>query len=85
MLIMAWQILSVYKQVMVLVELPELAVYHIEVLVAEEVCHLIDVILVLEQLQSWQELWSPQLRDGNSAAPGTINLIEYASYHLQTL
>ena len=32
---------------MVLVQLPELAMYHIEVLVTEEVCHLIDIVLVL--------------------------------------
>ena len=33
---------------MVLVQLPELAVDHVEMFVAEEVGHLIDVILVLE-------------------------------------
>ena len=41
---------------MVLVQLPELAINHVEMLVAEEVCHLIDVVLILEQLQSRQEL-----------------------------
>ena len=32
---------------MVLVKLPKLAINHIEVLVTEEVCHLIDIVLVL--------------------------------------
>ena len=46
--VMSGQVLPVYKEVMVLVQLPELAVDHIEVLVAEEVGHLVDVILILE-------------------------------------
>ena len=51
-LVVTGQIFSVNKQIVVLVQLPELAVYHIEVLVAEEVGHLIDVIFILKQLQS---------------------------------
>ena len=52
MLVVTGQILSINKQIMIFVKLPELAVYHIEVLVAEEVGHLIDVIFILKQLQS---------------------------------
>ena len=51
-LVVTGQIFSVNEQIVVLVQLPELAVYHIEVLVAEEVGHLIDVIFILKQLQS---------------------------------
>ena len=40
MVVMSSEVLSVYEQVVVLVELPELAVDDIEVLVAEEVGHL---------------------------------------------
>ena len=70
---------------MVLVQLPELAINHVEMLVAEEVCHLIDVVLVLEQLQSRQELWSPQLRHCDLATPWTVDFIENTSYHLQKI
>ena len=48
MVVMSGQVLPVYKEVMVLVQLPELAVDHIEVLVAKEVSDLVDVILILE-------------------------------------
>ena len=48
MVVMSGQVLPVYKEVMVLVQLPELAVDHVEVLIAEEVGHLVDVILILE-------------------------------------
>ena len=40
MVVVSSEVLSVYEQVVVLVELPELAVDDVEVLVAEEVGHL---------------------------------------------
>ena len=46
MVIVSGQVFSVNKEVMVLVEFPELAVDHVEVLVAEEVRNLIDVLLL---------------------------------------
>ena len=41
---------------MVLVKLPELAVDDVEMFVAEKVCHLVDIIFILEQLQNLEEL-----------------------------
>ena len=45
MIIVACQVLSVYEKIVVLVQLPELAVDHVEVLVAEEVRHLVQQTL----------------------------------------
>ena len=56
MIIVACQVLSVYEKIVVLVQLPELAVYHIEVLVAEKVCHLVDIVLILHKPQCRKEL-----------------------------
>ena len=49
MIIVACQVLSVYEKIVVLVQLPELAVYHIEVLVAEKIGHLVDIVLILQK------------------------------------
>ena len=49
MIIVACQVLSVYEKIVVLVQLPELAVYHIEMFVAEKVGDLIDIVLVLKK------------------------------------
>ena len=46
MVIVSGQVFSVNKEVVVLVQLPELAVDDVEVLVAEEVRNLIDVLLL---------------------------------------
>ena len=55
MIIVSGQVFSVDEQVMVLVKLPKLAIYHIEMFVAEKVGDLIDIVLVLEEPQSGQE------------------------------
>ena len=80
-LIVAGQILSVDKQIMIFIKLPKLAVYHIEMFVAEEVCNLVDIVLILEQFQCWQELGSSQLRDCYLPAPGPVDFVEYPGYH----
>ena len=55
MVVVAPEVLTVDEKVVVLVELPELAVDDVEVLVAEEVGHLVDVVLILQQPQGGQE------------------------------
>ena len=45
------QVVFADEQIMVLVELPELAVDDVEVFVREEVHHLVDVVLVVQQRQ----------------------------------
>ena len=50
MVVVPRKVLPVDEQVVVLVQLPELAVDHVEVLVAEVFCHLVDVILVLKKI-----------------------------------
>ena len=54
-LIVTGQILSVNKQIMIFIKLPKLAVYHIKMFVAEEVCHLVDIVLILKELQDCQK------------------------------
>ena len=49
MIVVPGEVLPVDEEVVVLVQLPELAVYHIEMFVAEKVGDLIDVVLVLEE------------------------------------
>ena len=49
MIVVPGEVLPVDEEVMVLVQFPELAVYHIEMFVAEKVGDLIDIVLVLEE------------------------------------
>ena len=49
---MATQVLLANEEVVVLVKLPELAVDDVEVLVGEVVHHLVDVLLLLQEVQS---------------------------------
>lgn len=51
MVIVSGQVLFTYIQVVVFVQLPELAVYHIEVLVGEKICDLVDVIFLFKYSQ----------------------------------
>ncbi len=83
MIVVASEVLPVDEQVMVLVELPELAVDHVEVLVAEEVGDLVDVLLVLEQPQGGQEVGPPHLGQGDLATPASVDHKENPSYHLK--
>ena len=52
MVIVSVEIVTINEEIMILVQLPELAVDHVEVLVAEVFCHLVDVILVLTKKYS---------------------------------
>ena len=76
------EVFSVDEEVVILVKLPELAIDHVEVLVAEEVSHLVDIVLVLQEPQRGEELGAAQLRDGDLAGPGAVHLVEYPGYHL---
>lgn len=49
MIVVSGQVLSVNEQVVVRVQLPELAVDDVEVLVGEELCQLVDVCLLLQE------------------------------------
>ena len=49
MIVVPGEVLPVDEEVVVLVQFPELAVYHIEMFVAEKVGDLIDIVLVLEE------------------------------------
>ena len=51
---MLGQVVFADEQIMVLVELPELAVDDVEVFVREEIHHLVDVVLVVKQRQGLQ-------------------------------
>ena len=50
-IIMLCQVVFADEQIVVLVELPELAVDDVEVFVREEIHHLVDVVLVVQQRQ----------------------------------
>lgn len=71
------QIVLVYEQVVIAVQLPKLAVDHVEVLVAEVLGDLVDVVLLLQQLDHAQQVRPPQLRNRYPAGPGTVDAVEY--------
>ena len=68
---------------MVFVEFPELAVDDVEVLVREEVCDGVDVILLVEQPQGGEEVGATQLRHAKSTAPRTVHHVKDTGYHLK--
>ena len=82
MIVVTREVFSVDEEVVILVELPELAIDHVEVLVAEEVGHLVDVVLVLQEPQRGEKLGAAELGDGDLAGPGAVHLVEYPGYHL---
>lgn len=73
----------VYEEVVVPVELPELAVDYVKVLVAEVGGHLVDVLLVLQNSDDREQVAPPELRHGYLAAPAPIHAVEYPGYYLQ--
>ena len=83
MIIVPGEVLPVDEEVVVLVQLPELAVDDVEVLVAEELRDLVDVLLVLEDPQDLEEVGSAHLGDGDAAGPGTVHAEEDSGYHLK--
>ena len=82
MIIVSGQVFSVDEQVMVFVQLPELAVNHVEVLVAEEVGDLVDVVFLLKGAQCGEQCGPAQLGQRDLAAPGPVYHVENSSYHL---
>ena len=73
MIIVSAEVLPVNEQVMVLVQLPELAVDDIEVLIGEELSDLVDILLILQESQDSEEVGTPQLTDCDASRPGTIH------------
>lgn len=83
MVIVSGQVFRVDVQVMVGVQLPELAVDDVEVLVGEVVGDLVDVVLLLQQSQGLQEVASAQLHHGDATGPRTVHDVEYSLDHLR--
>jgi hypothetical protein len=54
MIIVSGQVFAVDEKVMILVQLPELAINDIKVLVAEKVCDLVDIVFIFNQSQCRQ-------------------------------
>lgn len=77
MVIVSCQVLGVNVEVVVSVQLPELAVDDIEVFVGEVVGDLVDVVLFLQEGQSLQEVAPAQLSHGDAARPGAVHHIKY--------
>jgi hypothetical protein len=48
MIIVSGEILTTYIQVVVLIQLPELTIYHIEMLIRKEICDLVDVFFFFQ-------------------------------------
>lgn len=82
MVVVSRQVFRVDVEVMVGVQLPELAVDDIEVFVGEVICDLIDVVLLLQQGQGLQEVAPAQLHHGDTARPRTVHHVEYPLDHL---
>lgn len=57
---MSCQVLFINEQVMVPIQLPKLAVNHVEMLVAEILSDLINVLLLLQKLDDGEQVGSPQ-------------------------
>lgn len=81
-IIMLCEIRFVDKEIVISIKLPEFAVDHIEMLIAEVGSHLIDILLVFEDRYHRQKVASSQFGDGNSSAPASIYTIEYPGDHL---
>ena len=77
------EVLPVDEEIVVLVQLPELAVDDVEVLVGEEVRDLVDVLLLVEGREHRQEVGLAQLGNRDAARPRAVHAVEYAGYHLQ--
>ena len=82
MVVVPRKVLPVDEQVVVLVQLPELAVDHVEVLVAEEVGDLVDIVLLLEESQRCQKIRMAQLRQTHGTRPRPVHLVEHPRDHL---
>lgn len=77
------QVFGVNVEVVVGVQLPELAIDDVEVFVGEVVSDLVDVVLLLQQGQGLQEVAPAQLHHGDATSPRTVHHIEYPLDHLE--
>lgn len=77
MVIVSRQVLGVNVEVVVSVQLPELAVDDVEVFVGEVVGDLVDVVLFFQEGQRLQEVAPAQLCHGDAARPGAVHHIKY--------
>lgn len=82
MIVVSHEIGLVDEEIVVSVELPELAVDHVKVLVAEISGNLIDVLLVFQNSNDRQQIAPSELRNGYLAAPAAIHAVEYPRYYL---
>lgn len=83
MVVVSRQVFGVDVEVVVGVQLPELAVDDVEMLIGEVVGDLVDVVLFLQQGQGLQEVAAAQLRHGDATGPGAIHHVEYPLDHLE--
>ena len=75
---MARQVVLANVEIVISVQLPEFAVDNVEVLVAEVLRNLIDVLLLLQQLQHLEEVRLSQLRQTDRPRPGSVEAVEDA-------
>lgn len=83
MVVVSRQVFGVDVEVVVAVQLPELAVDDVEVLVREVVGDLVDVVLLLQQGQGLQKVTAAQLHHGDATGPRAIHHVEYSLDHLE--
>lgn len=83
MVVVSRQVFGVDVEVVVSVQLPELAVDDVEVFVGEVVGDLVDVVLLLQQGQGLQEVAAAQLHHGDAARPRTVHHVEYPLDNLE--
>ena len=77
------QVLGVNVEVMIGIQLPELAVDDVEVFVGEVVGDLVDVVFFFQQGQGLKEVAPPQLHHGDATRPRAIHHVEYPLDHLE--
>ena len=65
MIVVPGQVSLIDEEVVIFIQFPKLAIDDVKVLVAEEVCDLVDVILLLQQPQRRQEVRVAQLRQAH--------------------
>lgn len=82
MVVISAQVFGINIQVMVSVQLPKLAVDDIEVFIREVVSDLVNVLLLLQQGQSLEEVTPAQLHHRDAACPRTVHHIVDPLNHL---
>ena len=77
------EVLSINNQIMVCVQLPELAVDDRKVFIGEEVCDLIDVRLILEKGEDLEKVATTQLTSCDTTIPIAIHNVEDTTDYLR--